>query len=258
LDAEDAERAARETALNGLEAYIYKCKELSHDDDFEELATEAEREEMKSAIAEIGEWYDDNSNTALKADFNQQKNKLFKFAGPIFARRRELSMRPNAIESMEEALKSANLLYGLIQEKINLTDITETEVTALATKIKDEQNWLDDHVSKQGSVKNNVDPILKVKDLEDHIAALFGMIAKLDPSKRTKKSEPKKTKSSSASTSDSTVTEGSPPPTDVPLDDILEGLKDQNISKEDLKAIFDEYLKPNEKADEPQANEGEL
>ena len=195
MDAADVGRAEREAALNGLETFIYKCKELSYDDDFEDLATPEEQELLKTAASEASEWYDDNSDKALKKDFIAEKNKLFKIAGPIFKRRRELSMRPAALEDFRDGLKQALAAHELIQGKLNDTDVTEKELESFKGSIEAETSWLESQIKAQSELKNNVDPVLIVKDLEERREKLSVLVGKFDLGKR-KKAAPKASSSS--------------------------------------------------------------
>ena len=146
MDAADAERAARESALNGLETYIYKCKELSYDDDFEDIATEKEQADLKVAISAASDWFDDHTDKTTKSDFTKEKENLQKHASQLFRRRREISMRPVAVEKLREEIKAAQEVLDGYKLKLNETEVAEDEFKGFVEQIEAESKWLEESV----------------------------------------------------------------------------------------------------------------
>src|SRR5579859_530868 len=97
LDKLDRDRAAREEALNTLEAYIYRSRDFLEDELFGKVSSEAERKSLKEKIEAASEWLF-SSDSATYEDFRSKlaelKYKIFEIMtdyrtieGPISKRK---------------------------------------------------------------------------------------------------------------------------------------------------------------------------
>jgi hypoxia up-regulated 1 len=75
LDKLDQNRAAREEALNTLEAYIYKSRDFLEDSVFQKVSSEDERTSLKGKIEAASEWLF-SSDSATFEDFKSRLAEL--------------------------------------------------------------------------------------------------------------------------------------------------------------------------------------
>jgi hypothetical protein len=186
LDSQDDIRAEREAALNGLESYIYKCKELSWEDDIEEFTKPEELEKLKELASETSEWLEDHMEHQITSDFTDKKKELQVVAGPIFKRRSEHSQTPIQVENLADQIKAAFSLRDVLEQKLNDTNITTEEMEKLTQQITSHDEWLQTVLKAQEQLSKRDDPVLLVKDLKQHQKELETLMAQFDPVKRMK------------------------------------------------------------------------
>jgi len=75
LDKLDSNRAAREEALNSLEAYIYRSRDLLEDFVFRKVSSDAQRKTFKEKIESASEWLF-SSDSATLEDFKAKLAEL--------------------------------------------------------------------------------------------------------------------------------------------------------------------------------------
>ena len=76
MDQLDYTRAAREEALNSLEAYIYRSRDFLDDELFQKVSSEDERKSFKEKLSAASEWLFSSDSSTLE-DF---KSKLAELA----------------------------------------------------------------------------------------------------------------------------------------------------------------------------------
>jgi hypothetical protein len=223
MDMEDEERYTLETARNQLESYIYKCKELSWEDDIEDFTKPDELSQLKDVSSELSEWLEDHMDSAKTQDFVDQKEKLQKVAGPIFFRRSELSQRPVQVENLQIAIKATQQIVEFLDAKLNETLIAEEEFGKFKKEFESIQKWFEETNEKQSKLEKSDDPVLLISDLKQKVKNLKKLAKAVDPTKRMKpkQKEPKKA-------------EKMPEFTEAEL----ENLKKSGLSKEDLEKLL--------------------
>ena len=75
MDKLDKDRAAREEALNTLEAYIYRSRDFLEDEFFGKVSSDAERKSLKEKIEAASEWLF-SSDSATYEDFKSKLAEL--------------------------------------------------------------------------------------------------------------------------------------------------------------------------------------
>lgn len=230
-----------QAARNSLETFIYKCKELSYDDDFEDIASEEEQTALKEAASEASEWYEDHAEASARKDLIAKKNELFKIGGPIFKRRREHSMRPPAVESLQIDITKAQSIYAEFSEKLNETTVNEEELEKFKISLQEVSDWLLTKSTEQAALKNSVDPVLTVQSLEERRSSLSAIVEKFDFKKRRM---PKAKPSSSSSSEKSSEEEEMPGDFDPGMmdEDTKQKLKDPNISQEEMMKVIQDAI----------------
>lgn len=235
MDRADLERQLREEAMNMLEAYIYKVKELTWDDDFEEIATDLEQSALRNSVIEKGEWLEENDLKATTDQFKAEKAKLSKLATPIFNRRTEISDRPVAIEDYKKGLKGLSETHAEVLSKRDEIEITEDEVKEFEELIAAEEKWIAEQEAEQNSMPKNKDPILTVKILKEREMSLMKIRRRFDPARRLKPVSTS-TATTTATSETSKETEGTKKPGLTPeeIQKLAEQLKAQGVDPEEI------------------------
>ncbi|KAL1641805.1 lumenal Hsp70 protein [Diplodia intermedia] len=119
FDASDRARIARETALNELEAYTYRSRDLLEEDGFVAASTDAQRTEIQAKLSEVSEWlYGDGSDADTKT-LKDKHAELTALIKPVVTRRDESRNRPDAVESVKKALDQTQSMIKLIKETVD-------------------------------------------------------------------------------------------------------------------------------------------
>ncbi|CEJ79906.1 hypothetical protein VHEMI00119 [[Torrubiella] hemipterigena] len=116
--ASDKARFQREEALNQLEAFTYKIRDLIENEDFVAKSTEAERDELSKKASETSEWLDEESFEAGLEDFKSKLKTLKDLVKPIQTRVDESEKRPKLIASLKDAMDQADKFIANVHEQI--------------------------------------------------------------------------------------------------------------------------------------------
>lgn len=103
--ASDKARFQREEALNQLEGYTYKVRDLLEGEAFIEASTNKERTELAKKSGEIGEWLYEDGADATKEVLKAKLKVLQDIVIPIQNRIDEAEKRPEKITSLKEVVK---------------------------------------------------------------------------------------------------------------------------------------------------------
>jgi len=109
LNAADAERVAREGALNELQSLSFDLQEKMYEEEYEKASTEDEREKIRTECSAVSDWLDEEAGveTPLE-DFTSRLKTLKELMAPIAARVKEHRGRPEALEKLEQVFNSSN------------------------------------------------------------------------------------------------------------------------------------------------------
>lgn len=103
----DNDRIARETARNGLEAYIYKVRDFLESESFVEVSTSAEQTSLKALSAKINDWMYDDGDAATLAVLVAKKKELTDVTSPILFRRSEQNIRKSKVDALQKQIESS-------------------------------------------------------------------------------------------------------------------------------------------------------
>ena len=117
FDASDRSRILREEALNSLEGFTYKTRDLVGDDGFIAASTEQQRNEIEERMKAASEWLYGDGADASREDLKSRLKELRDLVDPIQKRREEAIKRPEEIRLLKEALDQTRSLVGLIREQ---------------------------------------------------------------------------------------------------------------------------------------------
>lgn len=168
LDAADKARRDREAALNDLEGYVYKVKNVFEDDSkaLAEVSNVEQRKEVEKICSETSEWLDEDGakpETSV-ADFKAKQAAVFKAAEPIFSRRSELKKRPEAVKQSTELLSSVRAAVSMWNE--THPQITTNETATFLEAVAAAESWIAKNVEAQSAKQPHEEPAFHSKDLK--------------------------------------------------------------------------------------------
>ncbi|KAF4967523.1 hypothetical protein FSARC_4908 [Fusarium sarcochroum] len=116
--ASDKARIQREDALNQLEAYTYKIRDLLEGDAFSAASTEKERTKLAELSSETSDWLYADGAEAKKDVLKSKLKGLKDLVAPIQKRVDETQKRPELTTSLKEALDKTSEFVNKIKEQI--------------------------------------------------------------------------------------------------------------------------------------------
>ncbi|EOD49559.1 putative hsp70 family chaperone lhs1 protein [Neofusicoccum parvum UCRNP2] len=119
FDASDKARFAREAALNELEAYTYRSRDLLEDEGFVAVSTDAERTEIQTKLSEVSEWLYGDGSDAEEKTLKAKHTELKALINPIVTRRDETRKRPEFVKKVKDALDQTESMIKLVKETID-------------------------------------------------------------------------------------------------------------------------------------------
>lgn len=118
FDASDRERFLREEALNELESFIYRSRDLVEDEDFVKMLTPEQLITLKEKAAAASDWLDGEGADAKTSDFKERLKSLKDIVNPALKRKKESADRPARIELFQDVLKNAKTVMDLMEKQI--------------------------------------------------------------------------------------------------------------------------------------------
>ena len=117
FDQSDKNRKLREEALNSLEGYTYKIRDIIEDSGFIAASSQKDRDQIEKKAREAGDWiYGDGADAKLE-DFQDRLKELKKLVDPIALRKDEATLRPEKLEHLKSTLNQTKvMLEGLFKE----------------------------------------------------------------------------------------------------------------------------------------------
>ncbi|KAK2598102.1 lumenal Hsp70 protein [Conoideocrella luteorostrata] len=126
--ASDKARLQREEALNQLEGYTYKVRDLLDGEAFIAASTDKERATLAKKASEIGDWLYEDGTEATKEVLKAKLKILHDIAIPVLNRIEEAEKRPDKITSLKEVLKRTGDYIDGIHKQI--TEYEQWQATA--------------------------------------------------------------------------------------------------------------------------------
>jgi hypoxia up-regulated 1 len=118
FDASDRERFLREEALNELEAFTYRGRDLTDDEDFAKALKEGQLAVLNERLELASEWlYGDGADASTK-EFKEKLASLTEIVNPALRRKKENSERDAKVKLLQEMLNGAKSIQGLVETQI--------------------------------------------------------------------------------------------------------------------------------------------
>lgn len=115
----DKARFAREEALNQLEGYTYKVRDIIDGEAFIESSTEKERTKLSDLASETSDWLYGDGSDATKDELKAKLKKLQDLVVPIQKRVEEAEARPSLVTELKSALNQTTAFVASIRKQID-------------------------------------------------------------------------------------------------------------------------------------------
>jgi hypoxia up-regulated 1 len=185
FDTSDKDRKKREEALNSLESYTYKVRDMIEDEKFIAASTNEIRSEIESKGKSASEWLYGDGASAKTAEFKARLKELEDLVNPIVARKEEIKQRPGLIDGLKTSLEQTKSMVKALKDSAAKASQAAAEASASAEKsaseasatpsVADELDALDDEPVTTASPAETLIPempLYAVEDL-DHLTSSY-------------------------------------------------------------------------------------
>lgn len=118
FESSDQSRRLREEALNQLEGFTYRIRDLLESESFVEASTEKERQTLEKKAGDASEWLYDDGADAPRDQLKARLTELKSLVSPVEKRIEESEKRPALVKSLKEALSQTDVFIETIKQKI--------------------------------------------------------------------------------------------------------------------------------------------
>nr|XP_061817890.1 hypoxia up-regulated protein 1-like [Nerophis lumbriciformis] len=169
----DLAKHEREKMLNSLEAFIFETQDKLHQDDYQLVVTEEEREQMSSKLSEASVWMDDDGYSATTKQLKEKLSQLKTMCKDMFFRVEERRKWPDRLSALDTMLNTSNFFLKsarLIPEDDQI--FTEVELNMLEKVINETMTWRNETTAEQEKRSPKERPILLSKEIEAKLVLL--------------------------------------------------------------------------------------
>ncbi|OQE14678.1 hypothetical protein PENFLA_c036G04494 [Penicillium flavigenum] len=118
FDDSDHDRILREEALNELESFIYRSRDLADNEEFVKAVKPDQLTVLSERVSKASDWLYEEGDNAKTADFQSKLNDLKAIVNPALKRMKESSSRPARVQLLQDMLKNAESMKELIKNQI--------------------------------------------------------------------------------------------------------------------------------------------
>ena len=137
FDASDRSRVLREEALNTLEGYTYKIRDILEDEAFMDASTPAQRDEIEQKSNDASMWLYGDGAEASRDVLKARLDELRGLVNPVNKRKEEAIRRPEEIKKLQDALTQANTMVDMVKKQQDAQSVAEAEASASASASSD-------------------------------------------------------------------------------------------------------------------------
>ncbi|OOF95452.1 hypothetical protein ASPCADRAFT_207939 [Aspergillus carbonarius ITEM 5010] len=118
FDASDYDRILREEALNELESFIYRSRDLVDDEDFAKVVKPEQLTTLQERASAASDWLYGDGADAKTAEFREKLKSLKEIVNPALKRKKENSERPAHVDLLQRVLKNAESVLDVMKQQI--------------------------------------------------------------------------------------------------------------------------------------------
>ncbi|KAL4818561.1 Hsp70 protein-domain-containing protein [Aspergillus spinulosporus] len=138
FDASDRDRVLREEALNELESFIYKSRDLAEEEEFVKVLKADDLTTLTERVAAASDWIYDSEDAKI-SEFKEKLKSLKEIVEPALKRKQENAARPARVQLLQESLKNAQMVMSVMEKQIQQDeDIYSSSLAAASTSTASE------------------------------------------------------------------------------------------------------------------------
>ncbi|KAM4544727.1 hypoxia up-regulated protein 1 [Odontesthes bonariensis] len=169
----DLAKQEREKTLNSLEAFIFETQDKLYQEDYQQVVTEEDKEQISAKLSEASEWMDEEGYAATTKQLREKLSQLKSLCKDMFFRVEERRKWPDRLAALNTLLNTSSFFLRsakLIPEDDQI--FTEVELNMLEKVINETTIWKNETVSEQEKRSPKERPILLSKDIESKLTLL--------------------------------------------------------------------------------------
>ena len=138
FDKSDKDRKRREEALNTLEGYTYRVRDMLENEGFIAVSTEKQRSALESMNKEASDWLYGDGTEAKTAEFKKRLRELEDLVKPIQIRKEEAVTRPEQVDSLRKSIQQTKDFVKSLKETAEKASRAAEEASASAASTASE------------------------------------------------------------------------------------------------------------------------
>uniref|UniRef100_A0A8C7YZH3 Hypoxia up-regulated protein 1 n=1 Tax=Oryzias sinensis TaxID=183150 RepID=A0A8C7YZH3_9TELE len=169
----DLAKQEREKSLNNLEAFIFETQDKLYQEDYSQVVSDQEKEQIAAKLTEVSEWMDEEGYAATTKQLKEKLSQLKGLCKDMFFRVEERRKWPDRLAALESLLNTSTFFFRSAKQIPEDDQIfTEVELNMLEKVINETTIWKNKTVAAQEKLSLQEPPILLSKDIEVKLALL--------------------------------------------------------------------------------------
>ncbi|KAM9384048.1 hypoxia up-regulated protein 1 [Pholidichthys leucotaenia] len=169
----DLAKQEREKALNNLEAFIFETQDKLYQEDYQQVVTDEEKEQISDKLKEASEWMEEDGYAATTKQLREKLSQLKAVCKDMFFKVEERHKWPERLAALDSLLNTSSFFLRsakLIPEDDQI--FTEVELNMLERVINETTTWKNETLAEQEKRSLKERPILLSKDIESKLVLL--------------------------------------------------------------------------------------
>lgn len=129
----DRSRLFREDALNQLEGFTYRVRDMLSDEAFIAVSTDAERAELDARSKAASEWLYGEGIDASRDELKSRLKEMKDIVTPIELRKTEAATRPEQISALQSALAQTKTFIDTVKGQIEISEAASSASASSST-----------------------------------------------------------------------------------------------------------------------------
>ena len=138
FDKSDLDRKLRSEALNTLEAYTYRVRDIVDDESFVSVSTEQQRSDIQEKSSAASEWLYGDGADAKTETLKARLKEIQDLVNPIQKRKDEASKRPDQVKALQDAIEQSKSILKMLHDSNERASIASVQAAELATSSRSE------------------------------------------------------------------------------------------------------------------------
>jgi hypoxia up-regulated 1 len=166
FDASDRDRILREEALNELESFIYRSRDLADDEEFVKALKADQLAELQEKTASASDWLYGDGADATTSEFRAKLKTLKDIVNPALKRKQENANRPARVQLLQDLLKNSKTILDILQKQIEQDEELYSSSLSSATSTQSTESSSSTTTSTASSSESSSTTADPLDDLE--------------------------------------------------------------------------------------------